>query len=140
MTRDIRLLVAALSLTATACVSPTEGCTSMPLAPDAWEYRATQDAPPGPTFAGTLRITGTSCRDFSGLLDVMETDAGVSRRIAGPVSGVMLDSLTARFSVALGVMEREHIARFTADSMTGSWVEHGGPSAAYGRFSGWRSP
>ena len=138
MTAVMRLVALASGLVALSCAPLTEACTPSPVVQNTWQYRATQEAPPGPVLTGTLLITGRSCGDFDGLLDVIETDGGVSRRIAGPVSGVMLDSVTARFSVTIGTMEREHIARFTADSVAGSWVEHGASSATYGRFSGWR--
>ena len=115
----------------------TDTCAPTAVVSKTWAYTALQDSPAGPALNGTLLITNQSCGDFEGLLDVVETDGGASRRLAGPVTGTMLDATIARFTVTFGANEREHVARFTADSVTGTWVDRGG-SVAYGRFAGSR--
>jgi hypothetical protein len=122
-----------------ACVSPVENCAVARQITGTWQYAATQDAPVRATLTGSLMISRQSCRDFSGALDVTEVTAdGRSRRIAGPVSGLLLDSIVARFDATLGGADRQHLARFGGDSLWGSWVEIGSGSSVAGSFSGRR--
>ena len=122
-----------------ACASPTENCAVPRGITGTWQYAATQDAPVRATLTGSLMITNQSCRDFRGALDVTEVTAdGRSRRIAGPVSGLLLDSVVARFDATLGGADRQHLARFGGDSLWGSWVEIQSASSVTGSFSGRR--
>ena len=122
-----------------ACTSPMENCAVTRQITGTWQYAATQDAPVRAALTGSLVISTQSCRDFRGTLDLTEVTAdGRSRRIAGPVSGLLLDSLVARFDATLGGADRQHLARFAADSLWGSWVEIGSGPAVTGNFSGRR--
>jgi hypothetical protein len=122
-----------------ACVSPTENCAAPRRITGVWQYSATQDAPASASLTGTLLISTQTCHDFEGVLDFVELSAnGQSRRVAGPVSGVLVDSAMARFDATLGgdgASDRQHLARFGADSVTGTWVEVGAASVLTGRFA-----
>lgn len=123
-----------------ACSSPTASCAGGDGLAGRWEYHATQDAPiPGGTLNGSLVITAQGCTDFQGALDVVEVLAtGETRRIAGPVSGTLLDATVARFEVTLAGTTREHLARLRGDSLGGSWVESSGALQGSGSFGGRR--
>jgi hypothetical protein len=122
-----------------ACASPTENCAVPRDITGTWQYAASQDAPVRASLTGSLVISTQSCRDFRGALDLTEVTAdGRTRRIAGPVSGLLLDSAVARFDATLGGADRQHLARLAGDSLWGSWVEiQSGPSVT-GSFSGRR--
>ena len=121
----------------TACISPTESCGRTRSLQGSWSYTAVQENPVRATISGTLVVAEQSCSDFSGTIDVVEvTSVGERRRLAGPVTGVLLDSTSARFSATLGSGDREHLARFAGDSVRGTWVEAASGSASAGSFSG----
>jgi hypothetical protein len=88
---------------------------------------------------GTLRIESPNCIDLHGTLDVVETQfSGETRRIAGPVSGTIIESGVVRFEAQLGSGSREHFARIDSDSLTGTWLEIAGATTGSGPFSGRR--
>jgi hypothetical protein len=119
------------------CVSPVESCAATRQIMGTWKYAATQDAPVRASLTGSLVISTQSCVDFQGALDVTEVTAdGRSRRIAGPVSGLLVDSVVARFDATLGGADRQHLARFGGDSVWGSWVEIESGASVSGSFSG----
>jgi hypothetical protein len=96
-----------------------------------WNYEATQTAPFA-TLAGALSITAQTGRDFSGSLDVIETDGSGSRPRNGPVSGRVLDSITVDFDAFLDVTARRHFGIVRGDSVQGNWVEGaGGPAGSF---------
>jgi hypothetical protein len=132
-------LVAATALVAGACASPTASCDAAGAVTGHWSYAATQETPVHGTLTGSLVISSQTCTDFQGALDVIERlTTGESRRIAGPVSGSLVDTDVARFEVTLGGVGREHLVRLHGDSMSGSWVETGGSLQGNGRFGGRR--
>ena len=131
--------VAALGEVA-ACRSAAGPCDDAPTVTGTWHYVATEDAPVAGSWSGTLTIGAQRCHDFEGVLDLVETSQGLSRRVAGPVSGVFIDSTLARFDATLGSGPREHLARFANDSMSGTWVELESASAATGHVGGRRDP
>jgi hypothetical protein len=119
------------------CISPTESCAKTKSILGTWTYSGLQENPVRATVNGSLVISAQTCSDFVGTLDVLEVSStGESRRIAGPVSGVLIDSSSARFSAMFAGNERQHLARFTTDSVKGSWIQLQGSSAAAGNFAG----
>ncbi len=134
-----RLAGALLGVATVACSSPTSSCDATSRFSGNWRYQATQDVPVPGTLSGSLVITAGGCGDFQGAFDVVEVLAtGESRRIAGPLSGTLLDSTLARFEVVLDGIGREHLARIVGDSLTGSWVESNGSPPGSGQFGGHR--
>jgi hypothetical protein len=72
-------------------------------------------------------------------MDVVETLAtGESRRLAGPVSGTVVDAALVHFEASLGPDGREHLARLEGDSLAGNWVESSGTIPGSGQFGGRR--
>ena len=134
------LLVVALTAAA-SCSSPTASCDRASVVAGQWTYTATRESPVPGTISGSLSITSVNCVDLQGVMDVVETlTTGETRRMAGPVSGTVVDSTLMRFEAELGNGggSREHFARVIGDSLAGTWVETtGGPSGA-GPFSGRR--
>jgi hypothetical protein len=121
----------------TGCISTTENCAKPRNVQGSWAYSAIQENPVHSTLTGTLVIAAQSCADFEGTLDVTEiTTGGERRRIAGPVTGVLLDSLSARFSATVDGADREHLARFSRDSVRGTWVQVQSSATAAGSFFG----
>lgn len=123
---------------ALGCDSPTGSCVPPRQVAGVWQYTATQDAPLHASFSGTLVISREACDGFEGTLDVVRRIGTESLRLAGPLSGVLLDSTVARIDATLGGTVRQHVARFGKDSVAGSWVEFGASSAATGHFVAYR--
>ena len=128
-----------LLASAIACSSPSAPCDEPGRMRGEWTYQATQEAPASATLNGSMVISTRRCADFQGVLDVVEVlPTGDSRRVSGPVSGTVLDSTLVRFEVIIGGTTREHLARLSADSITGDWVQALSGAAASGRFAGRR--
>lgn len=105
-----------------------------------WTYQATQDTPAPATLHGSMVISTRRCADFQGVLDIVEVlPTGESRRVSGPVSGMVLDSTLVRFEAVVGGETREHLARLRADSITGDWIQALTGGTASGRFAGRRT-
>jgi hypothetical protein len=129
----------AVACALTGCQSPTDtSCASPTSVTGSWRYAAIQDAPQRASISGTLVVASQSCRSFEGTLDVVEVSAGGSRRIAGAVSGALVDSTAGRFTVRLGADEREHLVRFGRDSLHGTWLQLSSTGTATGSFNGRR--
>ena len=124
---------------AVSCSSPTSSCEGTSQVAGQWSYAATRESPVHGTISGSLEITLVNCVDLLGVIDVVETlTTGETRRLAGPVSGTVVDSTLVRFEAELGGGSREHFARIKGDSLAGTWVEtNGGPSGT-GPFGGRR--
>jgi len=140
--RSMAVALVVVALTAAAsCSSPTASCDRASAIAGQWTYAATRESPVHGTISGSLAITAVNCVDLQGVMDVVETlTTGETRRMAGPVSGTVVDSTLVRFEAELGSGggSREHFARVIGDSLAGTWVETtGGPSGA-GPFSGRR--
>lgn len=137
MSRSLLLPVVAALVSCTAATGPCDTAVSLS---GSWRYAAIQDAPTHTTLSGTLAVTQQSCGDFTGNLDLTEVNAqGVSRRIAGPVNGKVVDATTVRFDAWLEAVPRQHLAALTGDSLTGTWVLVDGVGAtASGSFGGHR--
>ena len=119
-----------------SCSSPSEPCDEPDTMRGEWTYQATQDAPASATVHGSMVISTRRCADFQGVLDVVEVlPTGDSRRVSGPLSGTVLDSTLVRFEAIIGGATREHLARISADSITGDWVQALSGAAASGRFA-----
>lgn len=127
------LLLVAVELV--ACTSPTAQCGDASGIAGTWTYRAAQETPVRGTATGSLTVSSVNCTDFQGVLDVVETLAtGASRRIAGQVSGTLVDGALVQFEATLGGGSREHLARLAGDSLTGNWIEASGMAAGSGTF------
>jgi len=122
-----------------ACGNPTGLCDAANGIVGQWSYQATQESPARGTVSGTLVLVSQNCVDFQGVLDVVETLAtGESRRLAGPVSGTVVDAELVHFEASLGSFTREHLARLEGDSLAGSWVASSGTVPGAGQFGGRR--
>lgn len=135
-----RALLLAGLLVLGGCAVATAPCQSSVPVTASWRYSALQDAPTHATLSGTLAVTHQTCADFTGQLDVSEVSAaGVTRRIAGPVSGKVIDANSVRFDAWLEAVPRQHIATLSGDSLSGTWVlVDGAGSTASGAFGGHR--
>ena len=119
--------LALLALALSACQSPVENCGAGAPVTGTWRYAGAQESPVHASLSGSLSITAQSCEDFSGQLDLLVTDElGQSRRLAGPVTGRIIDATTLRFDAYLDATSRQHIGSIAADSIAGSWVAIGG--------------
>ncbi|HSA54603.1 MAG TPA: hypothetical protein VLE53_02815 [Gemmatimonadaceae bacterium] len=126
-------------LAAWGCSSPTSSCGDVHPSLGEWSYQATRESGVHGTISGSLVIESRDCTDLHGVIDVVEVLAtGESRRLAGPVSGTVVDSTLVRFEAVLGLERREHLARITGDSIAGNWVEISGGAAGSGPFGGRR--
>ena len=141
MTRA-RLLIFALfvaMLFALACSSPTASCEQANVVAGQWTYRATRESPVAGTITGTLVLQSMNCVDLQGVIDVVEVLAtGETQHLAGPVSGTVVDSTLVRFEATLGGGSREHFARLSGDSLSGTWIETAVGAGGAGPFAGRR--
>ena len=128
------VLATVLFVTASGCSDAVVPCdTPVPVA-GTWAYQAQQTAPASATITGTLRFSGTACGQFTGSLDASVLDAsGGTARIAGDVSGSLVDSTTVEFDVLLPGRSRQHLAVLRSDSLKGDWFEPsaGGASGSF---------
>jgi hypothetical protein len=128
----------ALWAAATACGAATEPCAAPVDVTGTWSYSAEQQSPAPATSTGTLVVSRQTCRDFEGALDLVQVDARGQQRLAGRVSGRVIDNGSLQFDASLGVIPRQHLATLTGDSFAGSWLELGGAVDAAGAFHGKR--
>jgi hypothetical protein len=124
---------------ALACSQPTAGCGADSPVRGQWSYRAVRESPAQASISGSMTIEMRNCVDLQGSLDIVEVlPTGETRRIAGPISGTLIDSGLVRFDATLGTSDREHFARLRGDSLSGTWIELAGSMSGAGSFSGRR--
>lgn len=136
-------LLGALWFAGSACQGPVSPCAAETSVLGTWLYAGMQDAPVPAELTGTLQVTSESCHGFQGRLDVLEADGlGPARRLAGPVSGRVLNASSVRFDAFLTAVPRQHVASLRAEKVEGSWVLVRGPSEPpfTGRFDAQREP
>lgn len=138
--RGAVLLSAVLGTLASGCAGVTAPCSTAASIIGSWRYSAVQQAPTHSSLSGTLSVTRQSCADFDGQLDLTEIlPGGGSRRIAGPVSGKVVDATTVRFDAFLEASPRQHLATLSGDSLDGTWLVIGGTGQSLsGTFGGHR--
>jgi hypothetical protein len=85
-------------------------------------------------------VTKQSCADFTGQLDLIEvTPQGGTRRIAGPLSGKLIDATSVRFDAFLEALPRQHLGSLSGDALEGTWlVLDGSGQSLSGTFGGQR--
>lgn len=112
-------------LTAAACsTSATAPCRAPTAVAGSWRYSAVQDAPVRMTLSGTLVLSSQACSALSGSLDVIAvSDRGTQQRVAGAVTGQIVDQSSLQFDAMLDAMPRQHLAKFLGDSLSGTWIE-----------------
>jgi len=126
------------------CTAPVSGTGAPPVdLLGTWTYKGDQANPPA-TLNGTLTITSQSGQDFTGTLDVTQTDVSGPHPLSGPVTGRALDATSVDFDVFFTVetAARRHLGTVKMDSLTnGTWVESGpsGPIATGSFKSKWQS-
>ena len=140
MTRH-RLAVVSLAITllSSACENATATCDTPNAVSGQWTYRATRESPVPGTITGTLVLQSMNCVDLQGVIDVVEVlTTGETQHLAGPVSGTLVDSTLVRFEATLNGGSREHFARLSGDSLSGTWIETAVGTGGAGPFTGRR--
>jgi hypothetical protein len=136
------LLAALTALAASACAVATEPCPAGGTASvvGSWRYAGIELAPLRTTLSGTLAVTKQSCGEFTGQVDLIEVNAqGGTRRLAGPVSGTVIDASSLRFDAFLEAVPRQHLATLAGDSLAGTWLAvDGAGQTVSGTFGGRR--
>ncbi|HEY4100288.1 MAG TPA: hypothetical protein VGM20_05355 [Gemmatimonadales bacterium] len=134
MKRAAMLVIAAIA-TAGCQMDATASCSAVPNIVGTWRYAATESSPVHASIAGTLSITSASCDGIVGSMDVVESDqGGGQQRLAGPLTGQVVDGASFQFSAFVDGNARQHLASVAGDSVSGSWVESA--AAASGTFGG----
>ena len=134
-----RLLVFGIVALAACQMDTTSSCTDVPAVVGNWRYSSVEDTPVHATVSGTLTITSASCSGIVGQMDVVQTDAaGATQRLAGPVTGQVVDGSSFQFNAFLEATPRQHLASIHGDSLSGSWVSTAGTQPATGTFGGRR--
>jgi hypothetical protein len=137
----VRGLLLAGLWSAAACEVPLAPCEAETTLLGSWQYTGVQDAPAPAELVGTLDINSESCEGFQGRLDVVELDGfGGTRRLAGPVTGRVLDGSGLRFDAFLSAVPRQHVATLGAAGVVGTWVivASAGEAPLAGSFSAQR--
>jgi len=140
MTRHrIAVMSLLVVLVASACENATATCDKPNVVSGQWAYRATRESPVPGTITGTLVLQSMNCVDLQGVIDVVEVlTTGETQHLAGPVSGTLVDSTLVRFEATLGGGSREHFARLSGDSLSGTWIETAVGTGGAGPFTGRR--
>ncbi len=88
-----------------------------------WEFTATQSAP-ATTLTGELVISGQSSGLFTGIANWDERDGlGAVVSSGGPLMGRVLTESDVDFDVTIAGIERRHVGRLVADTITGTWAQ-----------------
>lgn len=104
-----------------ACDSPSGNDDTSLDVRGVWTYDATQTTP-ALDIAGAVQITEQTGNTFTGTAAFTETDVqGTQRERAGAVSGRLIGGDVVDMDVYLDLQVRRHVARITADSMSGTW-------------------
>lgn len=135
----MKSLCALAAILLSACQMETAACTQVPAVVGTWRYSAVEEAPVHATVSGTLSITSASCDAVVGSMDIVETSAaGGTQRLAGPVTGQVIDARSFQFDAFVESNPWKHLASVTGDSLSGSWVSVSGTQTASGTFGGRR--
>lgn len=128
-----RLLVASALLAVTACASAPSGSFNAPVV-GTWDYVATQESPTTAAITGTLKIDAETSGNFTGSLSITLTPSGGSPiAVSGPLTGQSVSNTAVEFDACLDActVPWTHLAQVSGDSLTGSWVQQGGPNGTF---------
>ena len=133
----IILIFAACLLTFAGCLDTASGPQGNAPVAGTWRYTGQQTTGTTATLTGTMTFTSQSLVAYGGSLDVLETIAGgPQRRLAGPITGRIVNGVSLDFDITLGAQHRQHIGALAADTISGTWFEMGanGGVSAGGSF------
>lgn len=117
------VLVGASAVLVAACASTTDPSTDVADLRGTWQYNGEQTAP-ALTMVGTLVIEAQQGALVTGRISWEEAAVGGGTRVdGGAVTGRVIDRSDVDFDVFLPGGERRHVARLTADTMRGAWVQ-----------------
>lgn len=106
-----------------ACAAATDPSTDVADLRGTWQYSGEQTAP-ALTMVGTLVIEAQQGDLLTGRISWEEQAVGGGTRVdGGAVTGRVIDRSDVDFDVFLPGGERRHVARLTADTMRGAWVQ-----------------
>lgn len=115
--------VGASAVLVAACAATTDPSTDVADLRGTWQYSGEQTAP-ALTMVGTLVIEVQQGALVTGRISWEEQAVGGGTRVdGGAVSGRVIDRSDVDFDVILPGGERRHVARLTADTMRGAWVQ-----------------
>ena len=135
----MKLLWTFAAIALAGCQMETAACTQVPAVVGTWRYSAVEEAPVHATVSGTLSITSASCDAVVGSMDIVETSAtGGNQRLAGPVTGQVIDAMSIQFDAFVDSNPWKHLAVLAGDSLSGSWVSVSGTQSESGTFGGRR--
>ena len=128
LARSIVLLAVA------ACASAPSGSFNAPVV-GTWDYVATQESPITATITGTLKIDAQTSGNFTGSLSITLTPSGGGSPTAmsGPLTGQSVSNTAVEFDACLDActVPWTHLGLVAGDSLTGSWIQQGGPSGTF---------
>ncbi len=117
------VLVGASAVLVAACAATTDPSTDVADLRGTWQYSGEQTAP-ALTMVGTLVIEAQQGALLTGRISWEEQAVGGGTRVdGGAVTGRVIDRSDVDFDVFLPGGERRHVARLTADTMRGAWVQ-----------------
>ena len=126
------LALAILGCGLAACSLPTGSNAGAADLRGSWQLSADQ-AVPSASFEGTLLIERQEGDLILGSASWSERD-GTGSMVwrAGAVSGRVIESSDADFDIVVDGVVRRHVARLSADTMSGTWIQF--TSGARGSF------
>lgn len=126
--------LAMIMLGATGCTLTTSSAGDPADVQGEWTFTAEQ-VTPALTLTGTLSITSQDEDLISGTLTWQESDGlGNVRVDGGPITGRVLGAEDVDFDLLRTGGSRRHVARLTADTMEGNWLQ-----ASIGASGGFRA-
>lgn len=132
--RSRRLLVASALLAVAACASAPSSSFNAPVV-GTWDYVATQISPTAATISGTLKIDAQTSGNFTGSLSITVTPSGGGspQAMTGPLTGQSVSNTAVEFDACLDActVPWTHLGQVSGDSLTGSWVQQGGPTGTF---------
>ncbi len=87
-----------------------------------WEFTGTQVSP-DLDLEGTFSITSQDGQTIAGTASWDETGVGGIVMVGGPLAGRAIGQEDVDFDVTLASGTRRFVARLSADTMTGAWVQ-----------------
>lgn len=135
----LRNLIAISSLAgAVACISTTDNSGPAANVAGVWSYAGTQAAPTA-DLTGVVTVAAQDGELIVGSATWEENrSGGMVRTIGGSLNGRVIGATDIDFDVQLLDGTRRHVARLTADTMRGTWVQS--PGGLTGQFTAVRGP
>lgn len=123
-----------MALAVAGCASAPSSGGNAPVG-GTWDYVAVQESPTAASITGTLKVDAPTNGNFTGSLSIVVTPSGGGSpaTMSGPLTGTSVSNSAVEFDACLDActVPWTHLGQLAGDSLTGSWVQQGGPSGTF---------